>query len=349
MSDTKRQLKKRFGKTLQAKGYKVYTLDLVEPEKSGRYNPLSYIRKNKDGSYREKDIVTLSRVICPMLDKKEPVWDMCAQNYMEFLIGFCLEAESDKDHNLIRVAELHRMYNQPNGDIPFLEWVMDHPESFAAKKYTEMKANQKADKMWASIMGFVNSDLEPFCYKEAEKLFGGNGINIEDLGRDKTVLFINVSDTDRAFDCIVNIFYTQALQVLCAEADANADGKLAVPVRMILDDFAASACIPDFDKLMSVIRSRDISVSIILQSLSQLDTLYDRAMSLTIINNCDNILYLGGKDMETANFVANFAGKTPEAILSMPKDKAYLIRTGEKARLVQKITPYSTVGDYEPA
>jgi type IV secretion system protein VirD4 len=180
-------------------------------------------------------------------------------------------------------------------------------------------------------------------------LFGGNSFNIADLGREKTVLFINVSDTDRAFDSIVNIFYTQALQVLCAEADSKADGRLAVPVRMILDDFAASARIPDFDKLMSVIRSREISVSIILQSLSQLDTLYDRAMSLTIINNCDNILYLGGKDMETANFVANFAGKTPEAILSMERDKAYLIRTGEKARLVQKIAPYSTVEDYEPA
>ena len=348
VSDTKRQLYKRFGRDLKGKGYKVYTLDLVEPENSCSFNPLSYIRRRKDGRIREQDIITLSRVICPFLDMREPIWDMCAQNYMEFLIGFCLETEQECDQNMITVAELHRRYNQINGDIPFIEWVMDHPDSFASKKYKELKANQNAEKMWASVMGFVNIDLEPFSFKESELLFKENSFDIAELGRNKTVLFINTSDTDRAFDNIANIFYTQAMQVLCAEADSKPDGRLEVPVRLILDDFAAGSRIPDFDKLISVIRSRDISVSIILQSLSQLDTLYDHSMSVTVVDNCDNILYLGGRDMETARFVANAAGRTPESVFSMPIDKAYLIRGGEKARLVQKIVPYSTVDDYEP-
>ena len=348
VSDTKGQLKRRFEDELKEKGYKVYTLDLLNPHKSNSYNPVAYIRKHKDGRYREQDIITLAKAICPRLDMVEAVWDLCAQNYMEFLIGFCLEAEAEEDHNMLRVAELHRMYNQTNGDIPFLEWTMEHPESFSAKKLKELKANQSAERMWASVMGFVNVDLEIFSFAEARILFGSNDFDIADLGRKKSVLFINVSDTDRAFDGILNLFYTQALQVLCAEADVKKDGRLDVPVRMILDDFAAGARIPDFDKLMSVIRSRDISVSIILQSLSQLETLYSHAMSLTIVDNCDHILYLGSRDMETARYVANYAGKTPEAILTMPTDKAYLIRPGEKARLVQKIVPYSTVSDFQP-
>ena len=114
-------------------------------------------------------------------------------------------------------------------------------------------------------------------------------------------------------------------------------------MRMILDDFASGSTIPDFDKVISVIRSRDISVSLIIQSISQLETLYDHPTSVTIINNCDNILYLGSQDKETAEYIAYRAAKLPESILAMPRNKAYLIRSGEKARIVDKIEPYSTV------
>lgn len=110
-----------------------------------------------------------------------------------------------------------------------------------------------------------------------------------------------------------------------------------------MDDFASSAVIPDFDKIISVIRSRDIYVSLIIQSLSQLESMYTPAVSRTIINNCDHILYFGSQDLDTANFIATRASKTPEAVLSMPRTKAYLITSGEKARLVDKIVPYSTL------
>ena len=101
---------------------------------------------------------------------------------------------------------------------------------------------------------------------------------------------------------------------------------------------------PDFDKLISVIRSRDISVSIILQSLTQLDTLYSHATAMTILNNCDNWLYFGSQDMDTVNYVASRCYKTPESVMCMPRNKAYLITNGRKACYVDKITPYSTVG-----
>lgn len=344
VSDTKGQLERRFKADLIAKGYKVYTIDLVNPERSGGYNPLAAIRRNSDGSYREKDILTLARLICPSHEHDEPIWELSAASYIAFLISYCLETEPEENRNLIRVGELHRQFSQPDGDIQFLEWIEAHPDTFAAKKYREISTNRVADKMFSSIMGFVNVNLEPYSFREASHIFAnGKSFDIKRLGREKTVLFLNVSDTDRAFDQLVQIFYAQTLQVLCGEADANSDGRLRVPVRMIMDDFASSAVIPDFDKIISVIRSRDIYVSLIIQSLSQLESMYTPAVSRTIINNCDHILYFGSQDLDTANYIAARASKTPEAILSMPRTKAYLITSGEKARLVDKVVPYSTV------
>ena len=110
-----------------------------------------------------------------------------------------------------------------------------------------------------------------------------------------------------------------------------------------MDDFAASAKIPDFDKIISVIRSRDISVSIILQSMTQLEAMYSHAEANTIINNCDHILYLGSQDLQTAEFIGSRIFKTSDAVLCTPRDKAILITTGEKAVTVDKIKPYSTL------
>ena len=346
VSDTKRQLEHRFRKELEEKGYRVYTLDFVNPEASYGYNPMSYIRQDSDGNYCEQDILSLARLLCPMGCFTEPIWDLSAASYTAFLIAYCLDTEPPENRNLIRVGELHRQFIQPNNELIFMEWASEHPDSLAAKKYFEISANKNADKMFYSTIGFVNVNLEPYSFKEAKCIFANeDSFDISELGFRKTVLFLNVSDTDRTFDQIVNIFYTQALQVLCANADFSEDGKLPVPVRIIMDDFASSTVIPDFDKIISVIRSRDISVSLIIQSLSQLESMYTPAISRTIINNCDHTLYLGNQDMNTACYIAARAGKTPEAILSKPRDKAILITSGEKARLVDKIIPYSTVTD----
>ena len=349
VSDTKGSLEKRFTKELIDRGYSVYALDLVNPLRSCGYNPLDGIRRYRDGSYREQDVITLANNIMPMMDSSEPFWEKSAASYLVFLISFALEVLPKEEQNMCSVCELHRTYIKPNGELSFLKWLDANPDSFPAKKHTQMRSSMAADKMWSSIHEFVNRALEPFEFKESEQSFSNkNSIDLRNLGRQKTVLFLNVSDTDRSFDHIVNIFYTQALQVLCSEADGNKDGRLKVPVRMIMDDFAASARIPDFDKIISVIRSREISVSLILQSMTQLNSMYGEAAAMTIVNNCDHLLYLGSQDQQTAQFIGCRAYKTPEAILCTPRDKAYLLVNGEKARLVEKMTPYSTVTEPEP-
>ncbi len=344
VSDTKGQLYKRFSKELEDKGYDVKVLDLVNPDRSCGYNPLAHIRRYNDGSFREQDVLSLSNsLIQDVADDREPIWHLSARSYLAFLICYCLETMPEEEQNLVSICELNHAFSSPNGELAFVDWVRRHPQRFASKKYREIKANKVAEKMWASILGFVNAALEPFEFKEAAYIFKGeDNIDIKDLGRKKTVLFLNVSDTDRTFDSLVNIFYYQTLQNLCTLADDQPDGRLKVPVRIIMDDFATSAKIADFDKIISVIRSRGISVSLILQSLSQLSSMYDDSKD-TIVDNCDHVLYMGSQNMETAEFVGTRAYKTPEKILCMPQGYEYILTKGEEARLVKKVVPYSTV------
>ena len=344
VSDTKGQLYRLMKNHLEKMGYKVCCLDLVNPQNSCGYNPLSAIRKHQNGKVFEQDILTLANTIVPELDKHEPFWSLAAAGYIAFLVAYCLEALEPKLHNLISVCCLHDMFIRPNGDLAFAEFFEAHPDSFTARKYNKVSSIRNVEKTWNCICEFANRALEPFDFHEAETIFSGeNSFDIEHLGKEKIALFINTSDTNRTFDNIANLFYTQTLQLLCSQADKNKTGRLDVPVRIIMDDFASGARIPDFDKIISVIRSRDISVSIIIQSLSQLESLYSHSEAITIINNCDHILYMGSRDVETAGFIAYHLQRTPETVLSLPRDKMILLQSGEQGRIVEKIKPYSTI------
>ncbi len=344
VSDTKGQLCRMFKNELKKKGYAVYTLDLVDPLRSCGFNPLSGIRRYANGRYREQDVLTLANTIMPTLDRYDPFWEKAAAGYLAFLIAYAMEVLDPEEQNMVSICKLHHAFIRPGGNLSFLQWSERNPDTFAARKYREINSSSNAEKMWSSIMEFANRALEPYEFEEARHIFENpDCFDIRSLGRKKTVLFLNVSDTDRTFDHLVNVFYTQALQLLCSEADAAPDGRLKVPVRIIMDDFAASARIPDFDKVISVIRSREISVSLILQSMTQLESMYSHAEATTIVNNCDHLIYLGSQDLETAQFIGCRAYKTPESVLCMPRDKAILMTNGEKAVLVDKIKPYSTM------
>lgn len=344
VSDTKGQLCRMFKNELKKKGYAVYTLDLVDPLRSCGFNPLSGIRRYANGRYREQDVLTLANTIMPTLDRYDPFWEKAAAGYLAFLIAYAMEVLDPEEQNMVSICKLHHAFIRPGGNLSFLQWSERNPDTFAARKYREINSSSNAEKMWSSIMEFANRALEPYEFEEARHIFENpDCFDIRSLGRKKTVLFLNVSDTDRTFDHLVNVFYTQALQLLCSEADAAPDGRLKVPVRIIMDDFAASARIPDFDKVISVIRSREISVSLILQSMTQLESMYSHAEATTIVNNCDHLIYLGSQDLETAQFIGCRAYKTPESVLCMPRDKAILMTNGEKAVFVDKIKPYSTM------
>ena len=200
------------------------------------------------------------------------------------------------------------------------------------------KDNKKAERMHESIRGIVAEKLDTLTFDGPLRMYTRpDKVDFAALGCEKTAVFLGISDTDRSSDRLVNLFYAQALHALCVSADKDyPDHRLPVPVRFILDDFAANAELPDFDKIISVVRSREISVSIILQSLSQLSAIYGKDRAKTIVNNCDHILYLGGMDVDTAQYISYLANKIVDSIINMPLDAAYLFTRGARPRMVRK-------------
>lgn len=351
--DTKGRLCRMFEKELEAKGYEVLTLDFVNPENSCIYNPLDYIRRTANGAAREQDITKLSAVlIAEELDVKEKFWTLSARGYLDFFVAYAMAALPKEDHNMYTVARLYRAFTDEYGELGFLSWLEHHQNSFAAIRYKEMQASKSADKMVSSIYGFMNIALFPFDVAEFHQIFDpacavredGSKKKVLDigmLGEKKTVLFLNISDTDHSCDLLVNLFYTQCLQTLISKADENPDGQLKIPVRIMMDDFASGTIIPDFDKILSVVRSRDIWLTMCAQSFSQLQSLYSREQALTIVNNCDHIVYLGSNDLDSAQFIGTRAKKTPEMILAMDRTREYILEGGKPAILIDKIPPYS--------
>lgn len=348
VSDTKGLLHRIFKDYLKSKGYKVYVLDFVNPEKSIGYNPLSFIRKNNIGEPNEADIKKLATTIMPMLDSQEPFWEKAAIRYISMLIGFVLEDASEPDQTMDSVCMFHRKLQMKSGQRVFAEWVREHPLSYAARKYYQMTQSKEAEKMWGSIMEFANEALDVFDYREYYPIWAGEeSVDIARLGHEKTVLFVNSSDNDTSMHAICDVFNTQAMQSLIAEADRMEDGRLPVPCRLILDDFAAAAKIENFDNLISIIRSREISVSIIIQSLSQLKHMYSDEQANTILNNCAHVLYLAGKDLNTMRYIADYLNQTVHSVLKLPRDKAVYIEEGKMAQIVPKLIPYKEQPEHQ--
>jgi type IV secretion system protein VirD4 len=349
LQDTKGKLCDLLGDDLKKRGFNVINLDFENPNNSYGYNPLDAVRLHEDGSVYEQDIMQIANVLSPKLNSDDPFWEMSSAAMIRFLIAFTLEALPEDEHNMMSVVDLFHTFVQPNGHTGFLPWINEHPHSMSAHAFAEVQTSRPADRTFACIASFAAANLASFTVKEVANIFAGeNSINIADIGRRKTAVFVKVSDTDQTFKDVVSLFFTQAINTLCREADKNPEGRLDVPVHFILDDFASGTYIPNFDQIISVIRSRDIWTSIIIQSMSQLNTMYSAYAADTIINNCDTILYLAANDVGTAKYVAKRAFKTTDNILTMPRDKAYVLFSGEKALLANKIKPYSTLHTDEP-
>ena len=340
VTDTKGSLIGKLRPRLERQGTKVINIDFTDMLSSYGYNPLDYIRYDKQRKkYSEQDIVTITTCLVPIEDPRQAIWELHARQYLSALIAYVMECLPPEEHTLKYVMELFNAMNSDGFDLLFQELRERKPNSFAWTRYQMFRDTRNAKKMYESIRGIISQKLDTLTYEGPLQMYSRpNKVDFTSLGREKTAVFLTVSDMDRSADRLVNLFYTQALQTLCNSADKDyPDHRLPVPVRFILDDFAANAEIPDFDKITSVIRSREISVSIILQSLSQLKAIYGEYRAQTIINNCDHFLYLGGMDVDTAKYISIKANKSLDSILNLPQEDAYLFTRGAKPRKVQKV------------
>lgn len=345
IADTKNTLIEEMKEPLRKMGYQVIHMDFMDILASYGYNPLDFIRYDKKRKcYMEQDIITVAAGLVPIENFKDPFWDQAARMYLESMIGYVLECLPKEEHTLTSVAVLYSEMGTGRFQRLIMELSELNPKSFAVERYNIIRYSQRAERMHASIQGILAEKLSVFTFAGTDALFQKKErIRFAELGRKKTAVFLNISDTDRSMDKLANLFYTQALQTLCDSADKDEKNhRLKVPVRFILDDFAANVCIPDFDRIISVIRSREISVSIILQSISQLESLYGHARAMTILNNCDNCLYLGGQDVETAKYISIKANKSANTILNMPLDEAWLFTRGREPQKVRKFVPESS-------
>lgn len=351
--DTKNNLVKMFSESLQKKGYKIHLIDFVDPRGSTcGYNPLAYLGQNGRKGFSEKDLRSLAQAFVPELDSNEPYWSSAARKYIAMLFCYVLNRLPKKQQNLRSVIQLH---SSICSDAKAVKEELEHyfeelpadktpGDSFFEGICRQMFGLMNAERTWSCVLDFAGTALSIYDVEEFQHVLSKKKtFDFSMLGREKTVVFLNTSDMDRTYDNLVNLFYIQMFQKLEAEAAKSPDGRLQVPVRVIMDDFASGVVIEDFDKIISVIRSRDISVSLIIQSLSQLDSLYGVGKARTIINNCDHLLYMGGNDLDTLAYMACRVNKPAAKVGLKPRDKMYLLTTGEPAVLVDKIPPYSTL------
>lgn len=339
IADTKGSIREQVEPVLRKNGYRVLHVDFSDCHASNcGYNPFDYIRfDRRKRKYKEQDILTIASCMIPLENSREPIWELSARTYLETMVGYVLECLPEKEHNMTSVLKLFNEMPTGRYDRLMKELCEMEPNSFTAVRYQMTKSLRQAEKMYESIRAFIAVRLDVFTFDGARTILEHPyRILFSDIGMEKTAVFVTVSDTDRSMDYLANLFYTQAIQALCNSADKNTDHCLKMPVRLILDDFAANVVIPDFNKIIAVIRSREISVSIILQSLTQLDSLYGHPKATTILQDCDNLLYLGGQDVETAEYIGKKANKTASTILNMSLDSAWLFTRGEKPQQVKK-------------
>ena len=337
-TDTKGSLRRQVGGILERRGFRVLELDFTDVLHSPwGYNPLRYIRWDGDRQcWNEQDIITVAAVLVPVTSRTDPFWDLSARNYAEALIGYTLDNLPQEEHTLVSVAKLFAEAETGILDELMREYCTICPDSFAAMRWKGLQGGRKADKTYSSILAILSQKLSNYSFGGVQQLFTNqNQIDFAAISQEPTAVFLRVSDSDFSLANLTSVFYTQALQMLINEADSRPDNRLQIPVRLYLDDFS-NLIIPDMDKTISIIRSREISVSIALQSVTQLEGLYGQDKAMTIIDNCDHLLYLGGQSVETARFIGAKANKPASAILNLPLGKAWLFERGALPREVKK-------------
>ena len=311
VTDPKGQLVLETGRLLERAGYEIRVLNTINFKKSMHYNPFSYI-------HSEKDILKL--VTCLIANttgsgqKGDEFWTNAEKLLYMALIGYIhYEAPEEEQNfgtmlemlNSMEVREDDEEFKNPV-DCLFDELKAKDPEHFAVRQYAKYKL--AAGKTAKSILVSCGARLAPFDIAELRDVTAYDELALDTLGDRKTALFLIMSDTDSTFNFLISMVYTQLFNLLCEKADDVYGGRLPVHVRCLIDECANIGQIPNLEKLMATIRSREISACLVLQAQSQLKALY-KDNADTIIGNCDSRLFLGGSEPSTLKELSQSLGR----------------------------------------
>lgn len=310
--DPKGELLRDTGNLLKAKGYDIKVIDLINMEKSHCYNPFVYLRNDND---IQRLVTNLFKNTTPKgSQSQDPFWDQAAQMLLLALV-FYLHYEAPPDERnfpmvmeMIRAGEVREDdedFHSPLDEL-FDRLEMRNPEHIALKYYRSYHSGSA--KTLKSIQITLVSRLEKFNLESLASMTQTDEMELWSLGEKKTAIFAVIPDNDSSFNFIVGMLYTQLFQQLYYQADVVHGGRLPVHVHFVMDEFANVALPDEFDKLLATMRSREISVSIIIQNLAQLKALFEKQWE-SIVGNCDEFLYLGGNEQSTHEYVSKLLGK----------------------------------------
>ena len=310
--DPKGELLRDTGNLLSSKGYDIKVLDLINMEKSHCYNPFVYLRSDND---IQRLVTNLFKNTTPKgSQSQDPFWDQAATMLLLALIFYLHYEAPPEEQNFPMVMEMIRAGEVREDDetyksaldILFERLEMRNPEHIALKYYRSYHSG--SGKTLKSIQITLISRLEKFNLESLASITQNDELELWSIGEKKTAVFAIIPDNDSSFSFLVGMLYTQLFQQLYYQADVIHGGRLPVHVHFLMDEFANVALPDEFDKLLSTMRSREISVSIIIQNLAQLKALFEKQWE-SIVGNCDEFLYLGGNEQSTHEYVSKLLGK----------------------------------------
>lgn len=310
--DPKGEILRDTGNLLKEKGYEIKVLDLITMERSHCYNPFVYLNNDNDV---QKLVTNLFKSTTPKGSQtNDPFWDTSASMLLSALIFYLHYEAPEDEQNFAMVMEMLRAASIEDEEDPrpspldelFSELELSNPEHIALKYYRSYHSGSA--KTLKSIQITLAARLEKFNLESLASLTLTDEMELPSLGEKKVALFALIPDNDTSFNFLVSILYTQLFQQLFYAADHIHKGSLPVPVHFLMDEFANVSLPDDFDKILSVMRSRGVSVSIILQNLAQLKALFEKQWE-SIVGNCDEFLYLGGNEQSTHKYVSELLGK----------------------------------------
>ncbi len=312
ITDPKGTLIHEVGKMFADAGYKVKVFDLINRDKSDLYNPFAYLMTEDDILKLINNLITNTN--SPQSKSAGDFWEKSEIALLEAIFGYILFEARPEDRTIgtamemIRLAEVKEDdedYKSPL-DILFDELKERNPDHFAVKQYEIYKF--AAGKTAKSILISVGVRLAPFNIASIQHIVSGDTLELDQIGSEKTALFVIIPDTDRSFNFLAAMMFQQLFDILVYRADNDYKGRLPFPVRCIMDEFANIGQIPQLDILISTIRSRRISLNIIIQNLAQIKNLYKDTWEV-ITGNCDTLLFLGGMEQSTLEYISKMCGK----------------------------------------
>ncbi len=331
---TKRRIVNKYKPTFEKRGYVVEDLNFIHPMESNvAYDPLQYISSYSDITFLAESIVRAN----PRKDKSsaDPYWDEAATSLLSAEIAYTLMTKDNA--TFADVLELHDGIDfRENGgqittslDRKFEYLAEKDPGCFAVSCWKSF--HQLPIKTASCVFGTLNTTIDPSFSPELRKMIAmEKKVDFEKMATQKTILFVSTSAVNPALHCFINIFYAQAFKALFEYAESLPGGKLPIPVHVLCDDFATGSRILNFPEYISIFREKQISVTLLVQSESQLESMYGSDDATTIINNCDTYLYMGGMDLKTGRSISERLNTPLEDVLYMPIGQVCIFRRGQK-------------------